>query len=384
MSVESENMTAAAAPVRSMPAVLRHLPYFIAAAIAVFAAATMSFDGYILNILMQATTFAVAVFGLTVVLGLCGQINLAQAAFFGLGAYVVGLGTADYQINFWVCLVAGSLLALAAGALLGMSTLKLGGHYLAMVTISFQQIVTLVMINAIWLTRGPDGVGKIGRPALLQSQQAFLAFCVAALAVIGYLVWHLPDTRIGRAMRAVRDNELAAGVAGIDIFRTKVAAFALSALLGGIGRRTVRGRLLLCQPGPVLLRGVDRLPHHGAAGRRRIADRCCDRHRPADPHSGMAALSQNHPGALSRHLWTVRDSDRALHAGRYLGLRSGDHHQIAGEGAAAYREPGAATRPRQDRRRHGARSDGDCRNTSAASRPSTMWTSPCAVAGCMR
>ncbi|MBB5050674.1 branched-chain amino acid transport system permease protein [Afipia massiliensis] len=234
MSVPSENMPVIAT-MRSTPLVLRHLPYFIAAAVAVFAAATMSFDGYVLNILMQATTFAIAVFGLSIVLGLCGQINLAQAAFFGLGAYVVGLGTADYQINFWVCLIGGSLLALLAGAVLGMTTLKLGGHYLAMVTISFQQIVTLVMINAIWLTRGPDGISKIGRPALFQSQQSFLAFCVAALALIGYIVWHLPDTRIGRAMRAVRDNELAAGVAGIDIFRTKVAAFALSALLGGIG-----------------------------------------------------------------------------------------------------------------------------------------------------
>lgn len=234
MSMPSQNIPVTAT-LRSAPLVLRHLPYFVVAAIAVFAAAAMNFDGYVLNILMQAATFAIAVFGLTVVLGLCGQINLAQAAFFGLGAYAVGLGTADYQINFWICLVAGSLLALAAGALLGMSTLKLGGHYLAMVTISFQQIVTLVMINAIWLTRGPDGISKIGRPALFQSQQSFLAFCVAALAVIGYLVWHLPDTRIGRAMRAVRDNELAAGVAGIDIFRTKVAAFALSALLGGIG-----------------------------------------------------------------------------------------------------------------------------------------------------
>ena len=53
----------------------------------------MRFDGYVLNILMQATTFAIAVFGLTVVLGLCGQINLAQAAFFGFGAYAVGIGT---------------------------------------------------------------------------------------------------------------------------------------------------------------------------------------------------------------------------------------------------------------------------------------------------
>lgn len=234
MTIPSENVSVSA-PVRSTPSVLRHAPYFVVAAIAVVAAATMNFDGYVLNILMQATTFAVAVFGLTVVLGLCGQINLAQAAFFGLGAYVVGLGTADYQINFWICLIGGALLALLAGALLGMSTLKLGGHYLAMVTISFQQIVTLVMINTIWLTHGPDGVPKIGRPALFSSQQSFLAFCVAALAVIGYIIWQMPDTRMGRAMRAVRDNELAAGVAGIDIFRTKVAAFAICALLGGVG-----------------------------------------------------------------------------------------------------------------------------------------------------
>jgi branched-chain amino acid transport system permease protein len=231
-----------------MPLLIRHLPYFIGAALLVAAAATMKFDGYTLNILMQATTFAVAVFGLTVVLGFCGQINLAQAAFFGLGAYAVGLGTADYQLNFWIALAGGGLLSLLAGALLGATTLKLGGHYLAMVTISFQQILTLVMINAIWLTHGPDGISRIARPGLFNSQQSFLAFCVAALALIGYLVWHLPDTRIGRAMRAVRDNELAASVAGIDVFRTKVSAFALSALLGGIGGGLFAGGFAYVSP----------------------------------------------------------------------------------------------------------------------------------------
>ena len=235
MSAPSDNMPVTAARTRAMPLLVRHLPYFIAAAILVAAAAMMNFDGYILNILLQATTFSIAVFGLSVVLGLCGQINLAQAAFFGFGAYVVGIGTADYQANFWLCLVGGAMLALAFGAFLGMTTLKLGGHYLAMVTISFQQIVTLVMINAIGLTHGPDGVSKILRPGLFQTQQSYLAFCVAAMALVGYVVWHLPDTRLGRAMRAVRDNELAASVTGVDVFRTKVAAFAISALLGGIG-----------------------------------------------------------------------------------------------------------------------------------------------------
>jgi branched-chain amino acid transport system permease protein len=244
----SDNMPIAVVTPRAKPLLLRHLPYFIGAAVVVALAATMSFDGYILNILMQATTFAIAVFGLSVVLGLCGQINLAQAAFFGFGAYAVGIGTADYQISYWLCLLAGCAMALVAGAILGMSTLRLGGHYLAMVTISFQQIVTLVMINAIWLTHGPDGVGKIGRPALFQTQQSYLAFCVATLALIGYFVWHLPDTRLGRAMRAVRDNELAAGVAGIDVFRTKVYAFAICAVLGGLGGGLFAGGFAYISP----------------------------------------------------------------------------------------------------------------------------------------
>jgi branched-chain amino acid transport system permease protein len=135
-----------------------------------------------------------------------------------------------------------------AGALLGMSTLRLGGHYLAMVTISFQQIVTLVMINTIWLTHGPDGVSNIGRPSLFQSAQSYLAFCVAMLAIVGYFVWHLSDTRLGRAMRAVRDNELAAGVVGIDVFRTKVSAFALSAVLGGLAGGLFAGGFAYVSP----------------------------------------------------------------------------------------------------------------------------------------
>ncbi|MFL6833053.1 MAG: ABC transporter permease subunit [Xanthobacteraceae bacterium] len=248
MSAPSDNMPIPAPAMRSKPLLVRHSPYFIAAAILVALTATIQFDGYIHNILMQATTFAIAVFGLSVVLGLCGQINLAQAAFFGLGAYAVGLGTSDYHLGYWVCLAGGCVIALLAGALLGASTLRLGGHYLAMVTISFQQILTLVMINSIWLTHGPDGVPRIGRPDLFQSSQSYLAFCVAMLALVGYFVWHLSETRLGRAMRAVRDNELAAGVVGIDVFRTKVMAFALSAVLGGLAGGLFAGGFAYVSP----------------------------------------------------------------------------------------------------------------------------------------
>ncbi|MDE3175143.1 MAG: branched-chain amino acid ABC transporter ATP-binding protein/permease [Pseudomonadota bacterium] len=184
---------------------------------------------------MQAATYAIAVFGLSIVLGLCGQINLAQAAFFAVGAYAVALGTVDYHLTFWLCLALGVALAAAAGAALGLSTLRLGGHYLAMVTISFQQILTVVLINAIGFTHGPDGVGSIGRPAGFESSRAFLALALGVMALCGYFVWRLADSRLGRAMRAVRDNELAASAAGVDVFRVKLTAFAFSAALGGLG-----------------------------------------------------------------------------------------------------------------------------------------------------
>lgn len=235
------------------PAVRRTAPigllgYIALAAVVVYYAATHPFDGYITNILMQAATYSVAVMGLTVVLGLCGQINLAQAAFFGLGAYAVGLGTVDYGLNFWLCIGIGLVLVLAAGAFLGTSTLRLGGHYLAMVTISFQQIVTLVMVNWIPVTHGPDGVSRIPRPGLFTSAQGYLAFCVTVLAVVGYIVWRLPASPLGRAMRAVRDNELAASVAGIDVQRTKVTAFAICALLGGLGGALFAGGFAYVSP----------------------------------------------------------------------------------------------------------------------------------------
>ena len=93
---------------------------------------------------MQAATYAIGVLGLVVVLGYCGQINIAQAAFFGIGAYAVALGTVDYQLNFFIALALGVVVSGAAGLLLGLASLRLGGHYLGMVTISFQQILTLL------------------------------------------------------------------------------------------------------------------------------------------------------------------------------------------------------------------------------------------------
>jgi branched-chain amino acid transport system permease protein len=200
---------------------------------------TAPLSGYVLNMLMQAATYTVAVLGLTVVLGYTGQLSLAQAAFFGIGAYAVALGTVDYGIGFWPSLAMGLVASAVAGAVLGLTSLRIGGHYLAMVTIAFQQIVTLVLVNSIEVTHGPDGVSGIARPGLpglsLANGRAYLTFCIVVLYAVGLAVWHLRRTRLGRAMQAVRDNELAAGVVGVHTYRTKVVAFTISAVLGGLG-----------------------------------------------------------------------------------------------------------------------------------------------------
>ena len=225
------------------------LALYVAAALAALAAVlTIPLSAYSLNLLMQASTYAIAVLGLTIVLGYTGQINLAQAAFFGLGAYSVALGTAAFGLSFWGALAIGIFSAAGAGAVLGLTSLRLGGHYLAMVTISFQTILTLVLTNWVAFTRGPDGVPNIRRPALLAESRPYLGLCVAGLFAVAWFVWRLKTTKLGRAMQAVRDNELAANVVGVDAYATKVAAFTLSALLGGLGGALFAGGFTYVSP----------------------------------------------------------------------------------------------------------------------------------------
>lgn len=215
------------------------IPLLIAAGALLLAPYFFNFNPYVLNILMQGATYGVAVLGMTVVLGYTGQINLAQAAFFGIGAYAIGLGTAVHGLSFWVAFPLGVGIAALAGFVLGMTTLRLGGHYLAMITISFQQIFDLVLVNWADVTKGPDGIAGIPRPSIfgfpLTDDRAYLGFCAISLYLMLFIVWWLPKTRLGRAMRAVRENEMAAEVAGINTLAVKVTAFTMCAALAAAG-----------------------------------------------------------------------------------------------------------------------------------------------------
>jgi len=196
-------------------------------------------SSYWLNMVNLAIGFSVACLGLNIVLGYTGQLSLAQAAFWGVGAYTSAILTARLGVSVWGGMLAAFVVAGLFGVLLGIPTLKLTGHYLAMTTIGFGIILQLILINAIWLTNGSDGIPKIPSPSIgsLELKDPGSFFYIAALSLI-LLTWasiRLKDSRVGRAFMAIRENEMAAETTGVDSTYYKVVAFALSAAYAGFG-----------------------------------------------------------------------------------------------------------------------------------------------------
>jgi len=209
----------------------------LAVAVGVFPLIVSS--SYWLNLLNLAISFSIACLGLNIVLGYTGQLSLAQAAFWGVGAYTSALLTTKLGVNVWAAMPAAFVVAAFFGVLLGIPTLKLSGHYLAMTTIGFGIILQLILINTTWLTNGSDGIPGIPSPWIgpiqLNEPSAFFYVAVLALVLLTWASIRLKGSRVGRALLAIRENEMAAETMGIDTTFFKVMAFALSAAYAGFG-----------------------------------------------------------------------------------------------------------------------------------------------------
>ena len=196
-------------------------------------------SNYWLNLINLSISFSIACLGLNIVLGYAGQLSLAQAAFWGVGAYTSAILTTQLGVPVWVGMFAAFFVAALFGVLLGIPTLKLSGHYLAMATIGFGIILQLILVNEIWLTNGSDGITKIPSPWIgsLELKDPGDFFYVAAVSLILF-TWgaiHLKNSRVGRALMAIRENEMAAETTGVDTTYYKIMAFALSAGYAGFG-----------------------------------------------------------------------------------------------------------------------------------------------------
>lgn len=193
---------------------------------------------YALYVACLIAVTAILALGLTIVTGVAGQVSLAQAAFMAIGAYGAVLLSIKLGVPLWMGIPGAALLAAAVGYFLGFPALRLEGPYLALVTLGFTAIVQTVLVHWTSLTNGQLGLPvpplTLGRRPLTTSRDLYLVTVpVTALLFVG--THRLLGSRVGRALQALRQSEVAAGVLGVNPTHYKTLAFALSAFLGGLG-----------------------------------------------------------------------------------------------------------------------------------------------------
>ena len=210
---------------------------------------------YILDLGILVLTYVMLGWGLNVVVGLAGLLDLGYVAFYAVGAYSYALLATNFGLSFWVCLPLAGILAAFWGVLLGFPVLRLRGDYLAIVTLAFGEIIRLVIINWQSLTGGPNGVSGIPRPTLFgipltpgddglaarlgiefspTHRIVFLFYLILALALLtNWVTIRLRRLPIGRAWEALREDEVACRALGINTTTTKLTAFATGAMFGG-------------------------------------------------------------------------------------------------------------------------------------------------------
>jgi len=195
-------------------------------------------EGYLLNVLVFVGIHTMLALALNLLLGYAGQISLGQAGFFGLGAYISGILTATHGINPWLAMVIAAVVVTFMAFLVGFPILKLKGHYLAMATLGLGIIIYIVFNEAVDHTGGPSGLSGIPNLSLAgitfdSDLKNYYLIWTMTLISMG-LALNLVHSRIGRALRAIHDSEVAARVMGVNARLLKVQIFALSAGLSAI------------------------------------------------------------------------------------------------------------------------------------------------------
>jgi branched-chain amino acid transport system permease protein len=212
---------------------------------------------YVVDTATTVLIYVMLGWGLNVVVGLAGLLDLGYVAFYAVGAYTYGLLSTHFGLGFWEVLPIAGGLAAAFGMILGYPTLRLRGDYLAIVTLGFGEIIRLILINWGDLTGGPNGVSSIPKPTFFGLPMSasgdgatfssvfgieyspfqrimFLYYLILALALLTNLfVARLRRLPIGRAWEAIREDEIACKAMGINVTNVKLSAFAIGAMLAG-------------------------------------------------------------------------------------------------------------------------------------------------------
>lgn len=214
---------------------------------------------YQVGIMTSALMFVILGLGLNIVIGYGGLLHLGYAAFYGMGAYSYGLMYLYWGVPFWAALPMGALSGAAFGLLIGFPVLRLRGDYLAIVTLAFGEIFRLLLENMSGFTRGPEGIAQIPRPAFfaklsLQGATTYLFYiCIVLVVFTIFVMRRLEDSRIGRALEAMREDDIAAQSMGIDLTKNKLTTFALGAVWAGMVGVILAAKTTYINPGSFTL-----------------------------------------------------------------------------------------------------------------------------------
>ncbi|MFI6739076.1 ATP-binding cassette domain-containing protein [Nonomuraea sp. NPDC050451] len=207
--------------------------------------------GYSMHVADVAIIFAILAVGLGLTMGVAGQINLAQVAFFGVGAYTVAILTTQAGFGFWTAAVLAVVAAVVFGALVGVPALRMQSHYLGIVTLGLALAFTNWVTNATVAGRA-EGISDLPVPPMfgVDLSSGYLFYYVelivfALVLAFALLVTHSP---LGRRLRAMRDDDLAAGALGAEIPLLRMTAFVLSGLYGGVAGVLYAGLIRFVAP----------------------------------------------------------------------------------------------------------------------------------------
>jgi branched-chain amino acid transport system permease protein len=197
---------------------------------------------YVLDVLTLIFTYMVLASGLNVVVGMTGLLDLGFAAFYAIGAYAFSLLALNAGLSFWEALPFSILLSALIAGVIGLIVLRLRGDYLAIVTLGFAEILRIVLLNWVSLTGGPNGITGIPRPDFFghiitePAQRVMFLYYLAIFffIVVALIMARLRRLPIGRAFEAVREDELAAQAAGINLTLTKLAAYMVASCCGAL------------------------------------------------------------------------------------------------------------------------------------------------------
>lgn len=207
---------------------------------------------YMLRIGVYVCIYSILACSLNLISGVCGQVSMGHAAFYGIGAYASALAAIHFGINWVVCVIAAAIAAGVIGVLIGIPALKLSGGYLVICTVGFGELVRLILLNWVSLTRGPMGLVNIPRPVLfgvtIKSGSQYMVVALTLFLLIYLILHNILNSKYGRNLKAIREDEIAAETMGIHVHREKVIAFSAAAAMAGAAGSLLAHYMLFISP----------------------------------------------------------------------------------------------------------------------------------------